>query len=104
MPLMQVKIIKDVFSKEQKRQIIAKLTDAMVSIEGESTRQVALCLVEEGENGDCEIGGKGLTTVDVHAPAPERPSSKPEVHGRGRGSVLRPSARIRLANKKAKER
>jgi hypothetical protein len=35
MSLIQVQVIKDVFSKEQKRQIISKLTDAMVSIEGE---------------------------------------------------------------------
>jgi len=33
MPLIQVRVIKDVFSKEQKREIISKLTNAMVSIE-----------------------------------------------------------------------
>jgi 4-oxalocrotonate tautomerase len=49
MPLIQVQVIKDVFSQEQKRQIISKLTDAMVSIEGENMRQVTLCLVEEVE-------------------------------------------------------
>jgi len=38
MPLIQVRVIKDVFSKDQKRQIIKKLTDAMVSIEGENMR------------------------------------------------------------------
>jgi 4-oxalocrotonate tautomerase len=31
MPLIQVRVIKDVFSNEQKRQIISKLTDAMVA-------------------------------------------------------------------------
>lgn len=30
MPLIQVRVIKNVFSKEQKQQIIHKLTDAMV--------------------------------------------------------------------------
>ena len=30
MPLVQVRVIKDVFNKEQKRQIINRLTDAMV--------------------------------------------------------------------------
>ena len=60
-------VIKDVFSQEQKRQIISKLTDAMVSIEGENMRQVTLCLVEEVESGDWGIGGKALTTADVHA-------------------------------------
>jgi len=65
MPLIQVQVIKDVFSQEQKRQIISKLTDAMVSIEGENMRQVTLCLVEEVESGDWGIGGKALTTADV---------------------------------------
>ena len=40
MPLIQVRVIKDVFSKEQKQQMISKLTDAMVAIEGESMRGV----------------------------------------------------------------
>jgi len=66
MPLIQVQVIKDVFSNEQKRQIISKLTDAMVSIEGENMRQVTLCLVEEVESGDWGIGGKAMTTADVH--------------------------------------
>jgi 4-oxalocrotonate tautomerase len=37
---LKVRVIKDVFSKDQKRQIIKKLTDAMVSIEGENMRGV----------------------------------------------------------------
>jgi 4-oxalocrotonate tautomerase len=67
MPLIQVRVIKDVFSKEQKRQIITKLTDAMVSIEGENVRGYTLCLVEEVESGDWGVGGNALTTADVHA-------------------------------------
>jgi 4-oxalocrotonate tautomerase len=67
MPLIQVRVIKDVFSKEQKRQMISKLTDAMVAIEGESMRGVTWCVVEEVESGDWGIGGKGLTTADVQA-------------------------------------
>src|SRR5258708_24802912 len=67
MPLIQVRVIKDVFSKEQKRQIISKLTDAMVSIEGENMRGVTWCVVEEVESGDWGIGGNALTTADVPA-------------------------------------
>jgi hypothetical protein len=40
MPLIQVRVIKDVFSKERKREIISKLTDAMVH--GRATRQRCL--------------------------------------------------------------
>jgi 4-oxalocrotonate tautomerase len=67
MPLIQVRVIKDVFNKEQKRQIISKLTDAMVSIEGESMRGVTWCVIEEVESGDWGIGGNALTTADVQA-------------------------------------
>ena len=35
MPLVQVKLIEGVFSDAQKQEMIRKLTDAMVSIEGE---------------------------------------------------------------------
>lgn len=67
MPLIQVRVIKDVFSKEQKKQIVGKLTDAMVSIEGESLRGVTWCLIEEVEGGDWAIGGKPLSAGDVQA-------------------------------------
>jgi len=65
MPLIQVRVIKDVFTKEQKHEIISKLTDAMVSIEGENMRGVTLCLIEEVESGDWGIGGKAYTIDDV---------------------------------------
>jgi 4-oxalocrotonate tautomerase len=67
MPLIQVRVIKDVFSKDQKRQIINKLTDAMVSVEGENMRGVTWVTIEEVDSGDWGIGGKALTTSDVHA-------------------------------------
>ena len=38
MPLIQVKMIEDVFTPAQKKEIITKLTGAMVAIEGENMR------------------------------------------------------------------
>jgi hypothetical protein len=40
MPLIEVHVIENVFNPEQKSQMIRKLTDAMVSIEGENMRGV----------------------------------------------------------------
>ena len=40
MPLINVKLIEDVFTPEQKGEIVERLTDAMVSIEGENMRGV----------------------------------------------------------------
>ena len=74
MPLIQVKVIEGVFSEAQKRDMVRKLTDAMVSVEGENMRQVTWVVVEEVKSGDWGIGGKPLTTADVKALAAGRPS------------------------------
>ena len=65
MPFVNVKVIRGVFTPDQKQQMIAKLTDAMVSIEGEPMRQVTWVAVEEVDSGDWGIGGHCLTTQDV---------------------------------------
>jgi 4-oxalocrotonate tautomerase len=67
MPLVQVKVIAGVFSEPQKKAMIEKITDAMVSIEGENMRQVTWVVVEEVNSGDWGIAGKALTTEDVKA-------------------------------------
>jgi 4-oxalocrotonate tautomerase len=67
MPLIQVKLIENVFTPAQKKEIIAKLTDAMVAIEGENLRPVTWVTIEEVRSGDWGIGGQALTTDDVHA-------------------------------------
>jgi 4-oxalocrotonate tautomerase len=72
MPLINVKVIEGVFSAEQKTQIIRKLTDAMVDIEGEAMRAVTWTVIDEVRSGDWGIAGKPLTTADVRALAPPR--------------------------------
>ena len=75
MPLIQVRLIEDVFSPKQKNEIIEKLTDAMVSIEGENMRGVTLVTIEEVRSGDWGIGGKAMTTEAVRALAAGRPAA-----------------------------
>ena len=65
MPLVQVKLIEGVFTEAQKREMVHRLTDAMVSIEGENMRAVTWVVVEEVKSGYWGIGGKSLTTADV---------------------------------------
>ena len=67
MPLIQVKLIEGVFTTAKKKEMITKLTDAMVSVEGENMRPVTLVILEEVRSGDWSVGGKSLTTADVHA-------------------------------------
>ena len=74
MPLINVKLIEGVFTPEQKTQIAERLTDAMVSVEGENMRGVTWCVIDEVKSGDWAIGGHGLTTEAVHALAAGQPA------------------------------
>jgi 4-oxalocrotonate tautomerase len=73
MPFVNVKIIEGVFSDAQKREMVSKLTDTMVSIEGENMRQVTWVVVEEVKSGDWGIGGQSLTTEAVKELASGQP-------------------------------
>jgi 4-oxalocrotonate tautomerase len=66
MPLVNVKLIENVFTPAQKKEMIEKITDTMVSIEGETMRGVTWVTVEEVKSGDWGIGGQCLTTEAVH--------------------------------------
>ena len=74
MPLVNVKIIEGVFADSQKREMIEKLTDTMVEIEGENMRGVTWVVLEEVKSGDWAIGGQCLTTEAVHALAAGQPA------------------------------
>jgi 4-oxalocrotonate tautomerase len=65
MPYIDVKLIEGVFDANQKQEIITKLTETMVDIEGEALRPFTLVTVEEVRSGDWGVGGKCLTAQDV---------------------------------------
>jgi 4-oxalocrotonate tautomerase len=67
MPLVTIDLIKDVFTPAQKQQLIAKVTDAMIAVEGENMRGVTWVRIQEFESGEWAIGGKALQTSDVRA-------------------------------------
>ena len=65
MPLVQIKLIEGVFAPEQKQEMIERVTDAMVSVEGENMRPLTWVLVEDVKSGDWGIGGQGATVEAV---------------------------------------
>jgi len=67
MPLVTIDVIKDVFTPEQKEQLIEKVTAAMIEVEGEGMRPVTWVRIAEFESGDWAIGGKRLKPADVQA-------------------------------------
>ncbi|HTZ94374.1 MAG TPA: 4-oxalocrotonate tautomerase family protein [Streptosporangiaceae bacterium] len=73
MPFVNVKVIEGVFSADQKQDMVRRLTDAMVEIEGENMRPVTWVVVEEVKSGDWGIAGNPLTTADVKTLAAGQP-------------------------------
>ena len=67
MPFVNVKLIEGVFTPSQKQDIIRKLTDTMVSVEGENMRSVTGVVIEEVKSGEWGIAGNSLSTSDVKA-------------------------------------
>lgn len=67
MPMVTIDVIKDVFTPKQKQEIITRVTDAMVAVEGESLRGVTWVRINEFAGGDWAIGGKPLQASDVLA-------------------------------------
>ena len=67
MPLVTIDVIADVFTPQQKSAMIAKVTAAMVEVEGENMRGVTWVKINEIKSGDWAIGGQALKTSDVKA-------------------------------------
>jgi len=67
MPIVDIHLIEGVFDKNQKQEMIRKVTDAMVDIEGEAMRGVTWVRLYEVASGEWGMGGKGITTADVKA-------------------------------------
>lgn len=67
MPLVDIQLIEGVFDKRQKQEMISKVTDAMVAVEGEAMRGVTWVRIQEVASGEWAIGGKALNAADVKA-------------------------------------
>jgi len=67
MPLVTIDLIKDVFTPTQKREIIERVTEAMIAVEGEALRPVTWVRIMEVNQGEWGVGGRLLDAAAVHA-------------------------------------
>jgi len=67
MPLVQIKGISGYLSLQQKQEIISKVTDAIVAVEGEGLRPVTWVLIEDVASGEWGVGGLAVTTDAIRA-------------------------------------
>jgi 4-oxalocrotonate tautomerase len=65
--MVDIQLIDGVFTTEQKKRMIEKVTDTMVEIEGEAMRGVTWVRIQEYASGEWGIGGRAMTADDVKA-------------------------------------
>ena len=75
MPLVQITGVGNYLTLEQKQEIIRKVTDAVVSVEGEGLRPVTWVTIQDVQPGAWGVGGSPVTDADLRAMAAAGPSS-----------------------------
>lgn len=58
MPFTTIKVIENVFTNAQKKEMLEKVTAALIAVCGEKTRKGQWVLIEEVKKGDWAIGGE----------------------------------------------
>jgi len=72
MPLVQIKGISGFLSTVQKQNIIHRVTDAIVSVEGEGMRPVTWVIIEDVNSGEWGVAGKPITTEIIRDMAAQK--------------------------------
>ena len=65
MPLVQIKGVGGFLSLAQKQEMIRKVTEAVLSVEGEGLRQVTWVTIEDVQPGAWGVGGQPVTDDDL---------------------------------------
>lgn len=79
MPLVQITGIGGYLSLDEKQALIKRVTDAVVSVEGEALRSVTWVTIQDVRPGEWGVGGQAMTDDDLRRasgrskPAPTQP-------------------------------
>ncbi|MFP3901195.1 MAG: tautomerase family protein [Acidimicrobiia bacterium] len=65
MPFVDIRVVKDAFTHDEKQEMVARVSDAMIGIEGEGLRQSTHVVITETPDGEWAIGGKPMTADSV---------------------------------------
>ena len=58
MPFTTIKVIENVFTNAQKKEMLEKVTAALIAVCGEKTRKGQWVVIEEVKKGDWAMGGE----------------------------------------------
>ena len=67
MPFIDIKVIEGVFTPDEQRKLVERVSEAVISVEGEALRPVTHTVVTETPSGSWAIGGQAMRAEDVKA-------------------------------------
>jgi 4-oxalocrotonate tautomerase len=67
MPFIDIKVIEGVFTPEEQRELVERVSEAVIAVEGEALRPVTHTVVTETPSGSWAIGGQAMRAEDVKA-------------------------------------
>jgi 4-oxalocrotonate tautomerase len=67
MPFIDIKVIKGVFTPEEKRELVERVSEATIAVEGEALRPFTVTAITETPSGEWAVGGRTYTADDVKA-------------------------------------
>jgi len=67
MPFIDIKVIQGVFTPEEKRELVERVSEAVIAVEGEAMRPLTHTAISETPSGEWAVGGSAKTAEDVKA-------------------------------------
>jgi len=65
MPLINVKVMENVLSADQKQELASRFTDTFAEVVGEACRPLTWVIIDDMRTGQLVIGGNPITTEAV---------------------------------------
>ena len=65
MPFVEVKVFEDELTKDQAKELVQRITDAVTTVTSEKLRDVTWVIVSEVKSGNWGVGGNALGLEDV---------------------------------------
>jgi len=65
MPFVEVKVFEDELTKDQTKELVQRITDAVTTVTSEKLRDVTWVIVSEAKSGNWGVGGNALGLEDV---------------------------------------
>ncbi len=67
MPFIDIKVIQGVFTPEEKRELVERVSETVIEVEGEALRPYTTSAITETPSGEWAVGGQLFTSDEVKA-------------------------------------